>query len=562
MFDNLPHETILHISSYLCFYDKLKLSNTCHNVRRCLVDTVLYENLTIPSKHVDGILHCFKSNDIDSSQVKTLHIEFPVEKENRFYELPAIFPKLREIYTGACTKSSGKVKLNDAERIKSMNDKLRVYDTRDCHKAVLLLINKYRFNRITNLHLESSFFRSNNKFKLDIFQCISNTPSLATLCLEKFQINLDFFEKMHANNSSIRVLKLRCIKLVIDETELSQMIPPYRVLEALEITCGRFIDRDLLFVNYLVDKYLNLNSLDIDSWMLIARASTPDYHSVSTYRNYRPVLADRILPLVARLDVLKIEPKLFENFFDSVGPSISHLTGIGIYSSKDKFTMFKNMKELNFIRSLPFLTSLSVEAKHSNFLYNKKVTIPNIRHLNIFGKMAFCNRSIALDKLLFTYNGLETLELKCKLAKIVVDATHSHDRYRNLQTLTLEAAEITPDVNKYLTDCLPNIKELYWKSLDYPSHYTFNLPNHSIHVLNICTIGYGGHSYFNQRMNCKTCYTLITQHDQRLKYFINIDPDIKKVKDQDDDEIYNKVINVEVNCRDAWELKNGDVVIF
>jgi hypothetical protein len=367
---------------------------------------------------------------------------------------------------------------------------------------------------------------------------------------------------MHSNTTTLRELNLIETNIKIDETELPRNIVPYPVLETLKMTCKKFIDTSLLFVDYLTEKYSNLNTLDINDWMLQARPNTPTYHSVLTYRDYHPILADRILQLVTRLNVLKVEPRLFENFFDHLGSSLSHLAGIGIYSSKDMFTMFKNMNEFNFVKSLDGLTSLSLEAKNPKFLYHKNTTLPNIRNLDIFGQVAFANRTIELDRLLLTFNGLETLTMTCSRAKITIGDLNNRAQYQNLVNLSIEAAEIMPSVNSYLTDCLPNIKDIYWKSLNYPSNYTFNLPNHTIRSLNICTVGYGSYSYTTQRYDIKTSYDITTQHGLRPKYYVVVYPDTKKVRDEDDDATYRKVVNVEVTCRDLWKLKNDDVVIF
>jgi hypothetical protein len=148
----------LQICSYLVFYDKLNLSNTCRATKGCIAATVLYEDLFIPQKHVDSVLNSFKHNTIDPSQVKVLRVAFSQEKESDFYGLPIIFPNIRQLFTGPCPTSSKKLKPKEAEDTRHIRNTLRTYDTRTCHKAVLLLVNRYIFNQITELFMESAFF--------------------------------------------------------------------------------------------------------------------------------------------------------------------------------------------------------------------------------------------------------------------------------------------------------------------------------------------------------------------------------------------------------------------
>jgi hypothetical protein len=158
MINSLPHEILLQICSYLVFYDKLNLSNTCRATKGCIAATVLYEDLFIPQKHVDSVLNSFKHNTIDPSQVKVLRVAFSQEKESDFYGLPIIFPNIRQLFTGPCPTSSKKLKPKEAEDTRHIRNTLRTYDTRTCHKAVLLLVNRYIFNQITELFMESAFF--------------------------------------------------------------------------------------------------------------------------------------------------------------------------------------------------------------------------------------------------------------------------------------------------------------------------------------------------------------------------------------------------------------------
>jgi hypothetical protein len=177
-------------------------------------------------------------------------------------------------------------------------------------------------------------------------------------------------------------------------------------------------DRSCKLTRYMIDKYPDLTTLDINDWLdmprLYARRGIVTYIVSNNHRAYREHLPGLMMEFLPRLQTLKIEPYFFNDFFGTI-ENISHqLTSLCIYNSGNRYDMFLRMKKSHvFLNSKEHLTSLKVEVKYAQHLYSKKYHHPNITHIHLYQNHAWIHiPSFALDKILHTYNGLKELDFK------------------------------------------------------------------------------------------------------------------------------------------------------
>jgi hypothetical protein len=127
------------------------------------------------------------------------------------------------------------------------------------------------FTRLTELELGSSkrAHHKNKGFNPTRFLSITKgAPSLKMLCLQRCDINLEFLEGLHANCIHLQSLILKEVMVVIDNEYLLETITPASSILKLEITdYSVIVDTSMSYLDYIVKKYVNLQSLSVSIHM-------------------------------------------------------------------------------------------------------------------------------------------------------------------------------------------------------------------------------------------------------------------------------------------------------
>ncbi|KAI8879053.1 hypothetical protein K501DRAFT_25934 [Backusella circina FSU 941] len=561
MLEKLPDELLLEVTSYLGFYSKLNLVQTCRKLYKVIYHRKLFEDISIPRHHIGKIMQRFKNGELDGSKVKTLSMKLQFAQENYLPQIPTIFPNLKELYTGESTFFDPEIEHADLERVKVLKDKLEVHDIRRCHKLIPLLIQDVPFTRLSFLSLDEFYFTKKGYVDINLFSCLKNLPSLEILKLGWFKVNINFMEKLHQKCPKLKTLVFKYTELEMNSDDhISPSIEPANNLLSFKMKGNiKFYDQNYLLLQYIDKKYPNLKSLDMNSLMRIPRSNTPIDEGVLTYRTYHQRLPEFMTRVMPRLLSVKIEPKLFENFIGSMRPISLHLTSIGFYSSKNKYDMFKTLKDLRFIQSLTFLTTLLIELKHTKYICHKSIILPNIKSIYLFGSNRLNGLYLELDKFLFTFNGVETLDIKSDKCKIAISDTTKYNtfKYPRLKRLELHVKDVEPKVKSYINNCLPNVNELSWKTSEKSGEYKFDFPQHTFKLFHLFV--FRSSFSYNPKEIWKVQYNILTETGKKTINCLKSGPlDVRVTQDQ----FYLCNVEVEIICKNIWQLSDDRTVIF
>jgi hypothetical protein len=558
MLENFPDEIILEITKYLNFYARLNLVQTSRKLNLLIYDAKLFEELIIPRNHTDAVIELFKNNIHDGSKVKKLKIDLYHTQKYNLSQLSDIFPQVAELNTGQCRQLARKMENNDIEAATGLKEKLEKFDIMNCHESITILIEKYPFRHLEYLSLRPTVYKSKKDYSIDIFCCLKNAPALESLKLDGFSISLSFFENIHESSPRLKSLELYSTKLnIINEQLPSPIVPSHSLVSFIMTKNHEFFDRNCLLLEYIIQKYPRLKTLDFEFWFIlpgIDRFVEEIYHTDRAYRQRLPELMPLIMP---RIKTLKTRPTVFDNFINIMSPISSHLEEITYYTCLGDHSIFRSLKDLFYIQTLTLLTSLSVQTRGTEYLFNDNMILPNIKHLSIFDKThAKEDPHLMLNQLLFTFRGLKTLVIESHTTRISVN--DASDIYPSVIALRFAVPEVAPQVKAFIRTSLPHVTRIHWHTIENPRVSIFEFPKHTLSMFNLV--------FFNER------FKLDPNRRCNIHYHISRDVGTKQLNYSvlgmheksvtENNFTYPVRIKVQIVCKELWHLMDQDIIIF
>ncbi|KAI8879266.1 hypothetical protein K501DRAFT_276728 [Backusella circina FSU 941] len=562
MLESLPIEIILQITRNLGFYSKLNLIQTCRTLHQKLYQTAVFEDLIIPNTHTDRVIELFKHNRLDGKKVKRLTVDLEFAHKSHFLELSKIFPNLAELYTDRCVLSAMQMKQQEINSASGLRHSLQMYDIERCHESISLLFENNVFHRLTCLCLRSFTYTMNGNYALDLDRCLMNTPMLVSLKLIQYNINITLLEGLHKARPGIVSLELSNAIIGIDnDTNIVSSVVPLGTFKSLKIKNSmQYQDTDFLLLDYIMNKYTNLETLDIDDLLNLRDCNTlPNPHGSQNERFHRYMRKNmpRLLP---RLKILRVPPRLFGDYMDDVYLSPNQLVEIGFYSGRNTYDSFKDLRDLECIQRLCYLQSLTVEIKIAKCLYHHDVILPNITYMHLYDKDKFNASFFSLDRLMFTYRGLKRLIIDSINTTISIANQFEFTVYPSLHTLTLNVYDIKLCVSKFINEALPKITKISWSTKMLSEETVLSFPSHTLKSLQLYV--YGKDAYLKPDTTRIIRYEIHTKTGTKFIDYVSRSRFERKVLMELDELDRTKYVNVIVLCQDIHELLEDNVIIF
>jgi hypothetical protein len=260
-------EVVILITQYLTTKEKLNLMKTCRKLNDIISNSNLFEHVVLnkPSEQtLDMVLH-FVEHAHYGKLVKRLVVNLTDLPSQIFRILPGIFPNVQEfLNTGFFDVERTNA---DVQPFILWKDTLTRYDSDGGYRPIVRFLEMTKFSKLTYLAI-SPFIGDATKvdeYEIDIFECFKNAPALKQLKLSRCEISLSFLEKMHRLCPNLSKLKVNeVVFLAKPDDVLPQKIEPATLFECLDLSGSvSMLDKKCLFLEYFLQKYPNLKTLDI-----------------------------------------------------------------------------------------------------------------------------------------------------------------------------------------------------------------------------------------------------------------------------------------------------------
>jgi hypothetical protein len=264
----IPQEVLLDVASHLDIHDKLNLMTTCSMLNSLILDRSLYQVLSFygEKEPTEQVVSKFKSNQYNGHQVKRLELKLDCLSDSVFSQLPDIFPNVTRIFDYSDNTSESKRNATTLDSLLKWKDTIEYSGTSEDRFKVARLLAKVEFSRLTELDITFSYFEYNDnclygtESVIHISAFVKNAPLLKRLRLYGCAMDLNLLEGIHQSCPNLFFLALEGY---LNVNSLSiPVIEPANNLLHLSLGWELMIcDQQCLFLDYIVDKYPNLNHL-------------------------------------------------------------------------------------------------------------------------------------------------------------------------------------------------------------------------------------------------------------------------------------------------------------
>jgi hypothetical protein len=470
----------------------------------------------------------FQDGRLDGSRVKFCSINHSQLDTEVFFLLPSIFPNLKKL-TFPYTSYEGLYPA-DIAVVYGLKDTLEVCG-RYVGDCVFTLLPLYEFTQLTQLVLNASCYQQSWKY-------LKNIPNLTSLALCGFMVDLAFLENLHLHAHKLKQLVMFDTHLVFSVIREPAKIEPTLCLHDFQMfTINDFCDHNSHVLQYIVLKYPNIKSLQLYN-----------KDNIITPRRNEAFL-ESLKQLINHLDNFKVNFYLMEEH----ATAITHLVGRGFHTIfPDILNLGRHRRRIRRL-CMENITTLSFPIVYIPYIYNKKGHFPHIKHLRLFdpGFPSVDDQCIKLDALLFSYSGLETLDIHCDYTTIAIEATPCI--YSSLYHLKLQVLTIQPSTFDFIRNSLPNLTECYLGTKLKSSSFRLELPDHTFHLLTLDLFWSDHHE-----KRWKIVYKIKTQDGSRkFKYLHRGAYDVKVTENRGIDFGYFRGGCVEIACKRLLQLKHN-----
>ncbi|KAI8887243.1 hypothetical protein K501DRAFT_269001 [Backusella circina FSU 941] len=231
----LPNEITFRIASYLDMYEKLNVIKTCRKLKAILSE-ILFEELTIPRQKTNVMIEKFGKGQYDGSHVKRLIFYIETIHPKVFSKLPIIFPNITELKQISHPYNFPSVGSESQVLFENWKDTLKRYDMSENSCGIIPSLLSFSFSRLVHLELLPTYNTSIRQFTFsDVIRCVEHAPSLKTLVLRYFHINIACLEEIHSKTSTLQSLVLASGVIDFNSAILPQPILPCTNLQTFRV---------------------------------------------------------------------------------------------------------------------------------------------------------------------------------------------------------------------------------------------------------------------------------------------------------------------------------------
>jgi hypothetical protein len=305
MLSALPNEIIFQVASYLDMYEKLNVIMTSHKMQ-AILSKRLFEELTIPQQNTNIMIEKFGKGQYDGSHVRRLTFYIEEIHPKLFSKLPIIFPSISELKQISHPYNFPSVGSESQVLFENWKDTLKRYDMSENSCGIIPSLLSCSFSRLVHLELLPTYNTLTKQFTFsDVGRCVEHAPSLKTLVLRYFHINITCLEEIHSKTSTLKTLVLASGVIDLNSAVFPQCVLPCTSLQTFRVGYSTDIyDKRCMLLNYIILKYPNIQNL----YLLNSRTDELNIgtESGSDDKAYKEQMSTSLSYLVPRLKRLTI----------------------------------------------------------------------------------------------------------------------------------------------------------------------------------------------------------------------------------------------------------------